>query len=205
LFGLPIGEGGTMSEEEEADEEYLESYTHEYDQKFERGEIDQFAYMKLRRLAGFQDTFQCQRCGRCCKEMDAVAFTMADLRMVSERFGINPQQFIRKFQLKRVAIRGEQPQYLLKWEEGYSCPFHDGSGCTIYEVRPDVCRRYPFLTSEGITRTLGLKNGVWFYGAQCKASVDHTNKVQKALGGPNAEPDEETKARIEREETGKKE
>ena len=191
-------------EDSDIDEnEYPGPWTKFYDQLYKAGMLTRQEYGKFMRLAFFQDTFECNRCNNCCRDMDSVAFTLDDLKVISRKFGMNGPQFIRKYQLRRANYKGERPQFLLSWKEGGSCPFHDGHGCTIYDVRPEVCRTYPFLTFEGIQKTLAMEHGFWFYGAQCPASVEHANEIMAALGQPPVEPDEETKAKMRKKEREK--
>lgn len=148
---------------------------------------------RLRLLAYLQDTFECKRCGRCCIEQDVVECSMRDVRVISKRFGMSSKEFVEKYAMKRVAYKGLGQFYQMSWDKGKTCPFYDGSGCTIYEDRPDVCRRFPFLTPEGIIKTVQMENGIWYYGARCKSSVEHADRILATVGMPKSEPNEETK------------
>jgi Fe-S-cluster containining protein len=97
---------------------------------------------------GYSYTFNpdaCKDCGgRCCngdsgniwvnrKEIEAIAFL---LNMDIPAFiDIYLRKIGYKFSIKE-----------LKSKENYACVFYDESkdGCTIYDVRPEQCRTFPF-------------------------------------------------------------
>ena len=77
----------------------------------------------------------CLQCANCCKTTGPL-FTSADIERIAKHFRQKPQQFIDQY--LRI---DEDNDYVLK---SVPCTFLDAENyCTIYEVRPKVCREYP--------------------------------------------------------------
>ncbi len=180
-----------------------QSYSDWVEDLYASGSINHHVAGKMALLAELQDSFQCVKCGRCCREHTEIEFSMDDLKQASRKQGMNVPQFIRRYGLKRTSYEGIGVYHALKLANGERCPFFDGSECTIYEARPDVCRRYPFLTPEGVARTLQMERGIWFYGAQCEASVEYMRRRSLELGLAEPAPDAETKKKMKAKKAAK--
>ncbi|MBU2644587.1 YkgJ family cysteine cluster protein [bacterium] len=103
---------------------------------------------KIRHAEGFL----CKQCGNCCKiyyDVKEISFTYRDF----ERFDKSGRQDIIDY---IVAIPVGRERYLYEgWfspttgDEVERCPWlrklphKDAYKCRIYELRPDVCRKYP--------------------------------------------------------------
>jgi uncharacterized protein len=82
--------------------------------------------------------FECQQCGVCCTGDPGIIYVGKDeLARISEYLSVQVSFFIEK--------------YLYPIKNGYSIREHaDGrcffyeNGCTIYPVRPNQCKTYPF-------------------------------------------------------------
>ncbi|MEP7169282.1 MAG: YkgJ family cysteine cluster protein [Bacteroidota bacterium] len=77
----------------------------------------------------------CGACANCCKTMSPV-YNRADVRRISKHVGMTKEAYSKK--------------YLIKDEEGdivhkrTPCHFLEKDNrCSIYEIRPSDCRRYP--------------------------------------------------------------
>jgi Fe-S-cluster containining protein len=81
-------------------------------------------------LEALRDIFACRRCGRCCTEFRGVKVTRADI----ERIGLPSSEWSSRFKIIDGAYVLEQP-----------CCYYDAnkSACSIYENRPEICRKYP--------------------------------------------------------------
>ena len=79
--------------------------------------------------------YECCECGNCCKLYD-IKINENDIGLISEYLGLSENDFIDK--------------YLTTDDEGYKikdkpCCFLDADGkCRIYEIRPSVCRDFPY-------------------------------------------------------------
>ncbi|MFH1125768.1 MAG: YkgJ family cysteine cluster protein [Candidatus Altiarchaeota archaeon] len=88
------------------------------------------------RLALRKGLFSCSKCGNCCR-LRFVALTEEDIRRIESK---GYQKFHEKF----------KDEFVMKRNNG-KCVFLDGSGsCSIYEIRPEVCRNFPFFREFGI-------------------------------------------------------
>jgi len=82
--------------------------------------------------------FPCKRCGRCCQTTPA-EISWAEVTQIAASINMHPKRFRKKY----CFYRGKG--LFLK----SPCPFLKFSGqlahCSIYEIRPKPCRRFPFL------------------------------------------------------------
>ena len=89
-------------------------------------------------------SFTCTLCGACCTGAPGYVWVSIDEieRLVSAR-GESLEKFGEQF-LRRVGDR-----LSLTERPNGDCVFWDaGSGCTVYEARPDQCRTWPFWTQN---------------------------------------------------------
>ena len=70
-------------------------------------------------------------CGQCCRYYDRIAITSGEYKTISSATG------------KRVNIDVEGEQFFLRI--GDCCQFLKDNACTIYDIRPAVCRAFPIL------------------------------------------------------------
>jgi Fe-S-cluster containining protein len=78
--------------------------------------------------------FKCYRCGYCCRNIP-VQLREEEIKSISAYLGISEQEFV-----KRYVDKSKLPFLYLKTP----CPFFEFYRCTIYPVRPAVCRIFPF-------------------------------------------------------------
>jgi len=85
--------------------------------------------------------FSCRRCARCCAGK-LIALYDCDINR------IKPQVKERFYERTTAAERGlTGANYKMRMVDG-SCVFLEKSLCKYYDLRPDTCRRHPFLVSE---------------------------------------------------------
>lgn len=78
---------------------------------------------------------KCKKCGWCCKNQSAM-LTIEDVKRLTIYFKYSYDQFSEKYLDERMKI-----PYLKS-----PCPFLDSDNkCSIYHVRPKVCKIYPFV------------------------------------------------------------
>jgi len=98
--------------------------------------------------------FKCLCCGRCCTgEDNSVVVFPSDIRRIMQFTGETWLQTV------EPPAEGEWDQHgnfhTLEWrirKDGASCKFYTGNGCRIYEVRPMICRTYPFYLDNDVLR-----------------------------------------------------
>lgn len=89
--------------------------------------------------------FECQRCARCCGDTPhrgRIIYLLEDeVRKISKRTGLRPLEFS-----SPISGLGNF-KYKMKKRNGV-CVFLKNKACEIYDIRPIVCRLYPFLVSR---------------------------------------------------------
>lgn len=79
----------------------------------------------------------CTKCANCCKTLHPVV-TNEDITRIAGHLGMTEEEFVAAY-LERDE---EESGYRIK---STPCPFlGDDNRCTIYDVRPEKCRGYPF-------------------------------------------------------------
>ena len=112
---------------------------------------DQNFHTDHRTLSALQllnERHHCQRCGKCCTGQ-TVGMLGVEAVAIARHLQLAPSEFKRRF------IAGQVGKWLMiKRMDNGECPFldhedghEDGAAkCVIYEVRPETCRRFPWLT-----------------------------------------------------------
>ncbi len=92
----------------------------------------------------------CTRCANCCKTMD-ITFNDEDIERIAGHLEMESIEFIKAY----LEADDEDGSYKARQKP---CPFlGEDDRCTIYDVRPTVCREYPHTNKEGFTfRTMGV-------------------------------------------------
>ena len=93
----------------------------------------------------------CTRCANCCKTLQ-IKLEDEDIRRISDHLDKTSDEFV--------------DEYLEQDEEGAfsirvkPCPFlGEDDRCTIYDIRPNVYREYPYTNKKGLVfRTMGIAN-----------------------------------------------
>jgi uncharacterized protein len=100
-----------------------------------------------------QEAFQivdCTRCANCCKTMD-VALTDKDITRIAGHLGMTTEDFIAKY-LEPGEEQGYDEEKGCLWIRQKPCPFlGEDNRCTIYDLRPAVCRDYPYTDKKEFT------------------------------------------------------
>lgn len=89
------------------------------------------------RLASKKDRFKCMMCGNCCR-LRFIHLTKEDIERIQSS---GHKDFYDK-------VGGE---YMMKRNKGRCVFIGKDDSCSIYELRPEVCRKFPFYTAMGVT------------------------------------------------------
>ncbi|MFQ6129875.1 MAG: YkgJ family cysteine cluster protein [Candidatus Hadarchaeaceae archaeon] len=85
--------------------------------------------------------FECQRCAQCCGDSSHrgrnVLLLESEVRQISNETGLRPLSFA------SYSLSIQPYRYRMKKRNG-KCVFLDGKACRIYNIRPLICRFYPF-------------------------------------------------------------
>jgi len=93
-------------------------------------------------------TFSCNHSlscfNQCCADINIV-LTPYDIIRIKNRLNISSDEFLNKYAVIPFGKQQKLPVVLLKMteNEGKTCPFVEGSGCSVYADRPWACRMYP--------------------------------------------------------------
>lgn len=86
--------------------------------------------------------FVCDKCAICCGNTEKKFRTILLLNVEAQRISKDTKKVIKEFALK---IEGSRPYvYQMKKTDEGKCVFLKDKLCTIYEIRPLICRFYPF-------------------------------------------------------------
>ena len=85
--------------------------------------------------------FKCERCALCCKDTEKRSRKILLLEKEAIRISKRTLKSVKEFAER---IEGMEPYiYMMRKDEGRCCFLRD-SFCSIYELRPLICRFYPF-------------------------------------------------------------
>ena len=132
---------------------------------------DQISYESLKSCheEAFSD-IDCLSCANCCKTSPPLVKTQ-DMKRIAQHLKISLKQFMRKYVLEDV--NGEMSFAQVP------CVFlGDDNKCTIYDIRPEACRRYPHTDERDyfMRTSLNVKNTLI-----CPAAYSILLKMEKIL------------------------
>ena len=84
--------------------------------------------------------FACKQCGECCIGYGGTFITDQDIERISAYIGTDPHGFVEQF----CCLSGDKP-VLTQQDDGH-CVFWD-KVCTIHPVKPQMCRKWPYIES----------------------------------------------------------
>jgi Fe-S-cluster containining protein len=98
--------------------------------------------------------FACSRCGSCCRQdepdSNLVMVTPAEVRQICRETGRSRDEVTEPYPMYMTFPGKARCTFnrALK-RKADDCTFLSGNSCTIYHLRPWICRTYPFWLSEG--------------------------------------------------------
>jgi Fe-S-cluster containining protein len=95
--------------------------------------------------------FECLKCGICCGDTHEKTRHVLMLKTEAEQITVVTKLPISEFAVK---VEGTKPYVyeMVKTAEDGKCVFLKQNQCTIYRLRPLVCRFYPFELKSATTR-----------------------------------------------------
>jgi Fe-S-cluster containining protein len=162
-----------------ADDSFAESFGDDRKQIV----INEDILCRIEVLKSLQESFECKRCGECCKQQ-AIAFTEKDILIASRKVGLSPSKFIEKNDLVLINDPDELEYYQLIIGKIGVCPFYSDHACTIYDARPQVCRGFPFLTPKNVQNAFKMNNEITL-GSNCKEAIAQLKGVSNDVGQQN--------------------
>lgn len=84
-------------------------------------------------------TFQCARCGECCRVPGQVHLTEADIARLAAQLGLGESDFIQQ----HTELARDRRDLALKAKPDGTCIFLEGAACIVYPARPQQCAGYP--------------------------------------------------------------
>ena len=87
-----------------------------------------------------QDLFTCQFCGQCCKGYGGTYVSEYEIDAICQYLGLDREHFIQRY----CQVSGDRP-LIAQAQNGY-CVFWNQL-CTIHPVKPQMCRKWPFIES----------------------------------------------------------
>jgi len=94
----------------------------------------------LRRIAeGIEEQIDCTQCANCCR-VATVKVSERDVERLARYLRIAPGAFVAGY-----TMESEDEGVILRRSEEAGCEFLDGTACTVYDARPDICQRFPHL------------------------------------------------------------
>ena len=87
-------------------------------------------------------SFECERCALCCGDTEYRSRWIVLLKGEADRISEMNLHDLDEFAEK---IEGFEPYiYRMKKTRDRKCVFLEGNSCSIYQIRPLICRFYPF-------------------------------------------------------------
>lgn len=95
-------------------------------------------------------TFQCQRCGACCRVPGYVALAPGEPEAIAAFLGLDVYAFTGRYTALTYTRRDLS---LIEREDGGCVFLQEDNSCRIQPVKPAQCRGFPFLwKSPGLVR-----------------------------------------------------
>ena len=99
-------------------------------------------------------TFQCQRCGACCRQPGFVYLQLGEAERLAVCLGIDVYDFT-----ETHCLLLDRQHLALKKNPDETCLFLAREGCKVYDVRPAQCRDFPlsWKTERSLDYCEGIK------------------------------------------------
>ncbi len=87
--------------------------------------------------------FECKMCGKCCKGRGGIYLGEDEIETISSYLKLNKAEFKKNYlELKNGKLR------LIQNDTGYCIFYSNQKQCSIHEVKPSICRLWPFFRAN---------------------------------------------------------
>lgn len=91
--------------------------------------------------------FECTCCGKCCGGSPGIIYVApGEIECIARHLDISREKLIADY------LAPCRDSYTIKERPDYDCMFLENNRCTIYKVRPNQCRTFPFWIRNLSTR-----------------------------------------------------
>lgn len=138
---------------------------------------------RSKRWWGDSLSFQCTKCGKCCKGRTNVFVNEKEIHDIASFLDMPKFEFAQQYTEEREMPDDNVLTTLKSKEDGGGCIFLDANNaCTIYSVRPTQCRTYPFW--PGVL----LGKAEWEGEAKMCEGINLQTDAHLPLGAPSSSP-----------------
>lgn len=96
-----------------------------------------------------ETSFQCRRCGECCKHRGDILLMPMDVFQISKYLGIQTEELLDQYTNRKFRRVLWGPAIKAKQDKEQTCIFYQDNKCLIHPVKPAACFLFPFLPVEG--------------------------------------------------------
>ncbi len=89
--------------------------------------------------------FDCHMCGHCCEGTGGIIVSPTDLKRLCAHLAISIEEFNNQY-----GIINNGKLTVRSGADGFCIFFKQGTGCTVHEGKPDICRAWPFFRGNMI-------------------------------------------------------
>jgi Fe-S-cluster containining protein len=97
---------------------------------------------RKKKLEAIARKHRCVKCGECCNSPQPIGLTQEDVLRISVFLKLDLDEFKAKY-LETMKSEVMRKEFIYQFLETQPCKFLKDKMCTIYEVRPEVCKYYP--------------------------------------------------------------
>lgn len=90
-------------------------------------------------MSSTESVFHCRMCGHCCEGEGGIVLGPRDTERLCQGLKLNRDVF-----LKHYAVYRNGKQQVRTGTDGNCVFFQSGKGCSVHDLKPDVCRAWPF-------------------------------------------------------------
>jgi Fe-S-cluster containining protein len=82
--------------------------------------------------------FECQRCNQCCQGNGGILLRPEQIEPAAKELNVPKDEFLERF------CEPKDGMFSVRSGENDWCLLLGPEGCRIHQIKPDICRRWPF-------------------------------------------------------------